>query len=227
MLRTFCAASNFKILIHRHEDMPVVRKFSSFIEKATEDHSCDGLAGAITNKWQTPSPVHLGKRGQIELPQRAKQALESLFIQESLPELACLAGYVVNKLQFKIQVKSARDSAIFFLDPALGHLSPGSLLYVVSVASNIDSDHNNPTILCIVRGYLPANYGKTNSVLTSHPEFGAQLFDTMSDSPWIAISSKDIICHAIGREWTKGVMVLKPLDRVRTFNSIYRLTIAC
>lgn len=215
MLRTFCAASNFKILIHRHEDMPAVRKFSSFMASATVNRSRDGLAGIMADEPQIPRPLQIGKRGQIELPSRAKEALESLFKQQPLPELSLLAGYTVNNLQFKIQLKSVRDSAVFFLDPAHGHLSPGCLLYVVSSASDLASDHTSPTMLCIVRRYPPAPNGMTCRALTIHPEFGVKLYDTVSDSPWIAISSKNIVCHAIGREWTKGVMALKPLDRVR------------
>ena len=218
MLRTFCAASNFNALLHRHEDMPSVQKFTSFIAKPREDRSRDGLAGIMTDGLQTISALQCGKRESIELPPQAKQALESYFSCESLPKLDCQVGYIVNKVQFKIQLKSIRDSTIFFCDEsAHNSLSPGSLLYVVSVASPTHSVQKPPKLLCIVRRFPPAPTSVCSKAITAHPNFGANLYDILSDSPWIVIPSKDIICHSISQEWTKGVMVLKPLDRVRNF----------
>ena len=217
MLRTFCAASNFKSLLLQHDDMPVIQKYRTIVDQAAKDRSRDTLAGLMTSPVDA-EPLILPKRSQqrVVVSERAVHALDlmyqALFNHPLPPTRTCHLKHVIGKVSFTPHTESKCDCNIFFRSIAGDIIAPGVIQYIISVPSPLKTGKMD--LFFVVERYasLPEN-GPLNA-FSSHAAFGASLWSSKMSPTLEAIPVDHIICHAIFRPWVKGAILFKALDQV-------------
>jgi hypothetical protein len=222
MLETFCASGNLKSLLLQHLDMPVIKEFKDIIEHAAKDHSSDPLVGVVFETVLSSTPPKQRQRG-IVLSERARSALNVMYRQlfnRPMPtEPTCHSGQMIGKVSFTTRAASIRDCNIFFRSTT-GVVAPGIIQYIVSIPS-VATTSDMDTFF-VIEPYAQS-LEVTSNPFSSHVEFGASLWSSKMSSVLEAVPMDCVVCHAILRPWVKGVVVLKALDRVGDFLSLFVL----
>ena len=223
MLKSFCAAANFKALLQRTNN-PVFADCAAVIQRATREgqpeargttrnysagvgQSCDLCA---SKKKLVPKCVRLAlqdKHGQFcaEIP------------EWSLPTEAFFhRRFTVRDLAYSTGANSSRESTIFFQPSGSERIVPGIIREIFSVPAR----SKNGGAVCtesffaiqVFQEYKQSNVGA--DPFSAHADFGACLWSAKMAEKLQIICTTQRVCHAAYRKWSKDVFVMKPLDKV-------------
>ena len=117
MLETFAASVHFKVLLHQHQYMPLMKKYCSFLNIASRDKSRDPFASALLEP-DTSQPSASGVSGE-PLSHQALAVLASYNVEHSpnqpLPSYISYSEHSIGKVTFTTYVSSTCNCNITFI----------------------------------------------------------------------------------------------------------------
>jgi hypothetical protein len=120
----------------------------------------------------------------------------------------------------KFHLRLEQRQSVIAISSTTGVVAPGIIQYIVSIP--LVATTSNMDTFFVIEPYAQS-LEVTSNPFSSHVEFGASLWSSKMSSVLEAVPMDRVVCHAILRPWVKGVVVLKALDRVGDFLSLFVL----
>jgi hypothetical protein len=215
MMETFCAAANIKALMQR-PDMPNVLKEAEEILKrcctpyggqdfVTDMNIFEGT-GSDAQQWSIEGGAHTAS-----IPDELQYAWAAVGNTKPLQRITMHKRYSVGGMQYATRKHSNHDCFVFIASKGQAKRVPGVIEYIFSVPFP-DNQHSH---FIAIRRNLPVPEKIIDPFLV-YEDFGAQLWSSEYGQDLDIITLRDDpLCHAILMTWEDGILVMKPLDKVR------------
>lgn len=222
MLESFCAAANLKALLLRGSDIPAVNQCARQVDNISELFSPDkNFPEAVTELDHKNSAR---ERRAEQLHPRIYAALHSK--EDEWKSL--IQGWATPKeairhrrksfggFEFATYTESHSLGSVFFKPDDSEISIPGRIQDIFAVyMPGPDGTSREEYFLvinrhCGQRQPIPCTPG----ILSVFEEFGAYLWSSDLSEELDIVSFQHTLCHSIGRPWSDGVVVLKPMNRV-------------
>lgn len=223
MLQSFCAAANLKALL-RGSEIPAVNQCASQVEKISELFSPDGnVPEAIAARGNDVSSRE--RRAERLHPdiQAALMAKEILWKSRingwRTPTQAFRHRRItVGAFEFASYTESRSLGSIFFKPDDSQILTPGKIQEIFAVETLGHDGVGREDILCVIKRHTgqPQSITCTPSMLGVFEEFGAHIWPSDLSDQLDIVPFTGALYHSIGRSWSEGMVVLKPMNRVST-----------
>ena len=205
MMRSFCAGTNLKAYLHREDCAPVLKMSLSILDPVLQKQEFQNERYDST--WVSPVDKKDALSSETHAAfMHANQQLHKLQQPLLLEESRRVEGLVINGLRFTSRSHLARDSAVLFQPLDSQALVPG---YVDSIRVCKSGEH-----WVTVRRLLPLSTPLPTNPFNEYPEFGAEFSSDKLSSSVEVIPISQPIYHCASQPWSKGVLVVKCLNRV-------------
>ena len=222
MLESFCAAANLKALLLRGSDIPAVNQCAIQVDKTSELFSPDrSFPEAIAARDHNASDREIRAEPLHPDIQAALVAKESLWKSRidgwTTPQQAIRRRRVtVGGFEFTSYTESRSLGSIFFTPDDSQFLTPGRIQDIFAVQVLGQDGVGREVVLCAIKRQKghPQTITCTPSVLGIFEEFGAHIWPSEFSDQLDIIPFTHTLYHSIGRPWSEGMLVLKPMNRV-------------
>ncbi|KZP26233.1 hypothetical protein FIBSPDRAFT_949702 [Athelia psychrophila] len=202
MLQSFCAAANLKALL-RGSEIPAVNQCASQVEKISELFSPDGnvpeaiaaRGNDVSSREQRAERLH----PDIQAALMAKEILwKSRINGWRTPTQAFRHRRItVGAFEFASYTESRSLGSIFFKPDDSQILTPGRIQEIFAVETQGHDGVGREDIL----------------MLGVFEEFGAHIWPSDLSDQLDIVPFTGALYHSIGRSWSEGMVVLKPMNR--------------
>jgi hypothetical protein len=127
-------------------------------------------------------------------------------------------NHIIDGVLFSIYADSPCNSTIFYYSVIDSATVPGVIQYIVSIPSSTGTCQEE--LIFIVERYAPLPESADEDPFLGYADFGTGLWSSKRVSVLEVIMVNDIICHAIGRPWSTGIILLKALDQVSLYFAV-------
>lgn len=222
MLETFCAAANLKALLTRGRDIPAVGQCAALVDKISTLFSPDGNFPEAFDQSDEDNSTGEGKLEQLH-----PKIYTALLSNEELWKLR-VSGWTTPKqavrhrrhtaggLEFTTYTESRSLGSVFFTPDGSETIIPGRIQDIISVQRSEDSGMVREDFICVIKRHC-GNSLHVPCIPSMRPvynDFGAYIWSSDLAERLDIIPMAQMICHSIGRPWSDGMVVLKPLNRV-------------
>lgn len=178
MLETFAASVHFKVLLHQHQYMPLMKKYCSFLNIASRDKSRDPFASALLEP-DTSQPSASGVSGE-PLSHQALAVLASYNAEHSpnqpLPSYISYSEHSIGKVTFTTYVSSTCNCNITFISNNIPQV--GIICFIAMVEQSLQD------IFFIAEQYAPLPSDSVWNPFTSYDNYGANLWSEKLEDIW-------------------------------------------
>lgn len=205
MMRSFCAGTNLKAYLHREDCAPVLKMSLPILNPVLQKQEFQNASHDSTCLPPVDKKDMLSSETRAALT-RANEQLSRLQRSLLAEESRRVESLVINGLHFTTRSHLVRNSAVLFRPLNSQALVPG---YIDSIRVCKSGEH-----WVSVRRLLGLSPPLPTNPFNLYPEFGAELWsDKLSPSIEVIPVSQPMY-HCASQPWSKGVLVVKCLNRV-------------
>jgi hypothetical protein len=221
MLNSFCAAANIKGYLQRSDCPPLLKRSIPIIEQCL-DHGRRVILAKNARTLLDNDEVKKLRHSDIDwskqrpLDDSLFKAMKAYIGGESPPrDVFFHSRHDIRGRTYTTQRVSERNSNIFFQPERSEKLIPGIIQEIFAIPIACAQDQYTYDFYFAVQRLLPLEIPPLSDPFSQFPDFGAVLWSDKLENDLEIVSQTQLIQHSISRPWDRGVLVLKPLDRVR------------
>ena len=221
MLKSFCAAANLKALLLRGSDIPAVKQCAEEVDRTSElfapDRNFPEAAAALERRTNTRRDVIQQLHPDVFAALHSQEAQwKSRISGWTTPRQAIrLSRRSIGGFEFTTYTESRALGSIFFEAGDSERQVPGRIQDIFAVEMEREGLGRHE-LFCVVKRHLgqPRPIPCSDQMLPVFEEFGAYLWSSGLSEQVEIIPFDQTLCHMIGRQWSEGLVVLRPLNRV-------------